>query len=482
MKHRSRLSLLVAAALLGACAVGPDYQRPAVQVPASYKESFAGWKTAEPRDHLPGEAWWKSYGDARLDELQAQAASANQNIQLAEAHYRQAQALSASARSALYPSLSADAAALRSKRSSNGNNSGLKNSQGVGNNYSALLTAGWEVDLWGRVKRSVEAGDAGMTASAADLAAARLSVQAILAEDYFQLRIFDTQQKLFNDTVATYERSLTLTKNRYAVGLATRSDVAQAEAQLRATRALAIDNSVQRTQLEHAIAVLLGKAPAEFELAVAPFEDIKRVALPDIPASLPSELLERRPDIAAAERRAAAANAEIGVAKAALFPTITLSATGGYQSTSLGDLVTVPSRIWSLGPLLAASLFDGGLRQAQTNAAIAVYDANVASYKQTVLNGFQEVEDNLAALRLLEQEGGELDSAVRFARESVQQTVNRYKAGTEDYLSVVTVQNTALLDERAAVGVLGRRLTASVGLFKALGGSAELAPEFRVPR
>ncbi len=475
MKRISKLHLLVAATLVSGCAIWPDYQRPAIDVPAAYKEAatFPGWKVAEPGGKPTDGAWWKIYQDPQLDSLIAQATNANQSILAAAANVRKAEALSKSARSALYPSLSADASATRSQRSANTSSSGQSSNPAPTNSVAVGLTAGWEADLWGKIRRGIESGDAKLAASAADLAAARLSVQATLAQNYFQLRVLDTQQKLLNDTVAAYEKSLKLTNNRYSVGLASRTDVAQSEAQLKSTQAQATDNSIQRTQLEHAIAVLTGQPPANFALPAQPFAEPGKVVLPAIPASLPSELLERRPDITAAERRAAAANAEIGVAKAALFPSLNLGASLGYQSTRLADLLTVPSRVWSLGPLLAWSLFDGGQRQAQTDAAIAAYDATVSDYKQTVLTGFQEVEDNLSALRLLEQEAAEQAAAVKFARESVQQTENRYKAGTVDYLSVVTVQTTALSNERAALSVLGRRLTASVGLVKVLGGSAQ---------
>ena len=474
MNQRTRISVFVAAALISGCSNWPDYKRPVVEAPASYKESFPGWKTAEPKDHLPNGAWWTLYGDAQLNDLQSKAIKTNQNIQLAEAHYRQAQAVSASAHSSLYPAISGNAAASRSQRSSNASSS--NGTRQIGsipaiNNFDLGLSASWEIDFWGRIKHSVESGDASQAASAADLAAAILSVQASLAQNYFQLRVLDSQQNLLNDTVVAYERSLKLTQNRYVVGLATRTEIAQAETQLRSTRAQAVDNSLQRAQLEHAIAALIGQSPAQFSLPASPFSDTTSFKLPTLPASLPSELLEHRPDIAAAERRIAAANANIGVAKAAFFPTVSLSANAGFQSTTLGNLVSLPSRVWSLGPILAQTLFDGGLRQSQTDAAIAAYDASVATYKETILTSFQEVEDNLVALNLLEQEALEQDAAVRFSHQSVQQTLNRYKAGTVDYLSVVTVQTTALSNERTSLSLLGRRLVASVGLIKSLGGA-----------
>lgn len=473
MKHHTHISLIIAAIILNGCTTWPDYVRPVVTIPSSYKEAAAypGWKIAEPGGKLTSEAWWKIFQDTQLDTLQQQAAEANQNILAAEANYRKAEALSKSVRAATTPSLSANAVATRSQRSANTSISGQSTSPAPINNYNIGLSASWEIDLWGRIKRSIESGDAQLAASAADLAAAKLSVQASLTQNYFQLRVLDTQQKLLSDTATAYERSLRLISNRYAVGLASRTEIAQSEAQLRATRAQAIDSSVQRAQLEHAIAVLTGQPPAQVSIPVIPLT-VANTTLPTTPVNLPSELLERRPDVAAAERRAAAANAEIGVAKAALFPTLNLAASLGFQSNRIADLLNLPSHVWSLGPALAASIFDGGLRRAQTNAAIASYDVTAANYKQTVLTSFQEVEDNLSALHLLELEATEQEAAVRFSRESVQQTENRYKAGTMDYLSVVTVQTTALSNERAALSILGRRLTASIGLIKALGGSA----------
>jgi NodT family efflux transporter outer membrane factor (OMF) lipoprotein len=333
-------------------------------------------------------------------------------------------------------------------------------------NRSASLSSGWEADLWGRLRRAVESSEASAQAGAADLAAARLSAQGELASNYFQLRALDAQKQLLEDNVAAFRRSLDLTKNRYDAGVAAKVDVVQAETQLKSTLAQAIDTGVQRAQLEHAIAILVGTPPASFSIAPAALAS----AMPQIPPALPSELLERRPDIAAAERRVAAANAEIGVAKAAYFPSFTLAATGGFRSAEASQWFAAPSRFWSIGPAIAQSIFDAGLRRAQTEQAIADYDATVAEYRQAVLSGFQEVEDNLAALRILEEEAKVQDEAVRAARESVTLTTNQYKAGTVSYITVVTVQTTQLNNERAAAGILGRRLVASVGLVKALGG------------
>ena len=315
---------------------------------------------------------------------------------------------------------------------------------------------------------------AGAQASAADLETVRLLAQAELAFDYFQLRVLDQQRQLLDDTVAAFQKSLELTRNRYAAGVAGKVDLVQAETLLKSTQAQALDTGVQRAQLEHAIAILVGKAPANFSIA----RETTNIAVPAVPLNLPSELLERRPDIAAAERRVAAANARIGVAKSAFFPALTLSGSAGFAGSRLADWLTWPSRFWAIGPAIAQSIFDAGLRRALTDQAIAVYDANVAAYRQTVLAGFQEVEDNLAALRILEGEEKVQEEATVAARQSVELTINQYKAGTISYLNVVTVQSTWLSNERTLVGIRGRRLTAAVTLVKALGGgwnAAELA-------
>jgi NodT family efflux transporter outer membrane factor (OMF) lipoprotein len=460
--------------LLGAlagCAVGPDYRRPEVRVTAAYKEA-GEWKPAQPQDDLDRGKWWAVFGDPLLDALLGQVEISNQNVLAAEAQFRRAQALVASSRAAYFPTLDAGVSAVRS-RSPTGVIGGTTAGRTI-TNRSASLNSAWEADLWGRLRRTVESSEAGAQASAADLAAARLSAQAELASSYFQLRVLDAQKQLLDDTVAAFQKSLDLTKNRYDAGVAAKVDLVQAETQLKSTRAEAIDTGVQRAQLEHAIAVLVGKAPAEFSIAPVPLA----VTMPRVPMGLPSELLERRPDVAAAERRVAAANAQIGVAKAAYFPSLTLSASYGSRSAVASQLFTAPSGFWSIGPALAQSIFDGGLRRAQTEQAIAAYDATVAGYRQAVLAGFQEVEDNLAALRILGEEAEVQESAVRAARESVLLTTNQYKAGIVSYISVVTVQTTQLGNERTAMGILGRRLVAAVTLVKALGGgwsAAEIA-------
>lgn len=456
-----------AAAVLAGCTLGPNYARPGTETPAAYKEA-QGWKAAEPRDNEPRGNWWTVFNDVQLDALLGQVEVSNQTIKAAEARVREARALTQQAQAAYFPIVSANAGATRSGgRAGTGSSTADNSGQGgPRNNFNVALDVNWEIDLWGRVRRTVEAGEATAQASVADLEAAKLSARAQLAEDYLLLRAQDAQIRLLADTVEAYQKSLQLTRNQYAVGVAARADVAQAETQLKSTQAQALDAGVQRAQLEHAIAVLLGKPPADFSIA----PEVVATTFPPIPPGLPSELLERRPDIAAAERRTAAANAQVGVAEAAFFPSLTLSATGGFQSSVLSQLFSLPSRYWSLGPALAQTLFDAGLRRAQSAQAMATYDENVANYRQTVLTGFQEVEDNLAALRILEQEAAVQDEAVKSARESLTITLNQYRAGTVNYLAVVIAQTTALSNERAALTILGRRLAASVTLIKALGG------------
>ena len=460
---KSGLPLLAAVALAAGCAAGPDYRRPETEAVPEYREA-GDWKLAQPQDALERGKWWEVFGDRQLGALIEQVEVSNQNVRVAEARFRQAQALLTSSRSAYYPTLEADVSLIRS-RSPSGVTGGTTAGRII-TNRSASLNSQWEADLWGRLRRTVESVEANAQASAADLAAARLSLQAELAANYFQLRALDAQRQLLDDTVAAFAKSLDLTRNRYAAGVAAKVDVVQGETQLASTRAQAIDLGVQRAQLEHAIAVLVGRPPSAFSIAAVPLS----ATPPRIPPGLPSELLERRPDIAAAERRVAAANAPIGAAKAAYFPSLILSASYGSRSADAAQWLTAPSRFWSIGPALAQSIFDAGLRRAQTAQAIAAYDATVAEYRQAVLAGFQEVEDTLAALRILEEEAKVQEEAVRAARESVELTLNQYKAGTVSYTNVVTVQTAQLANERAAAGILGRRLVAAVGLIKALGG------------
>jgi NodT family efflux transporter outer membrane factor (OMF) lipoprotein len=431
-------------------------------VPAEYKES-GPWKVAQPQDNISRGAWWRIYNDSRLNELEEQVAVSNQNLIAAEANFRQAQALVRAARSGYFPQVSAGASVTRA-RSPSGKN--LAGSGSISTNYLLSAEASWELDIWGRVRRSVEASRAGAQASAADLESLRLSSQAELALNYFQLQTVDAQKQLTEAMAASFQQFLKLTKNLYTSGLVSQADVYLAETQFRTTQAQAIDFGVQRAQLEHAIALLIGKPPAQFSLPPAPLNNNP----PLIPLSQPSELLERRPDIAAAERRVAEANANIGIAKVAYFPAITLSSTAGFAASSFSNWLTWPNRVWSLGSVLIQTVFDGGLRSAQIDEARAVYDATVAAYRETVLTGFLEVEDNLAALRILEEEVMIQDQAVQAARLVLNITTHQYEAGAVSYLNVLVTQTTALGNERTALTLAGRRLAASVLLVKALGG------------
>ncbi|MCI1003831.1 efflux transporter outer membrane subunit [Herbaspirillum sp. C7C8] len=473
-KLKPLLAVLAASFALAACSVGPDYVRPQMDTgPAVFKEG-QHWKPAQPRDLMADGKWWEMFGDPQLNALADQVDISNQNLALAEANFRSAVALVQSSRSAYAPTLSASAGASRgrsgsagsSSATSSGTSTSSSSSGSVRNAYTFSLTASWEADIWGKVRRDVESSQASAQASAADLAAARLSAQAQLAQNYLQLRVLDAQQQLLEDTVQAYQRSLQVTQNQYAAGLAAKSDVIQAQTQLKSAQASALDNGVTRAQVEHAIALLVGKTPAQFSLPRAPLTAVA----PPVPQGVPSMLLERRPDVAAAERRVASANAKIGVAKAAYFPSLTLSASGGYQSSTFADWFTLPGRVWSLGPQLAQTIFDGGARAAATDQAIATYDGTVATYKQTVLTAFQEVEDNLAALRILEQEAAVQGEALQAARQAVTLVTNQYKAGTVSYVNVITAQATALSAELTSLSILNRRMAASVLLAKALGG------------
>ncbi|KKB64453.1 RND transporter [Robbsia andropogonis] len=457
---------LVMAGALGGCAVGPNYKTPAMAVPAAFKEAPPGWKVAQPADHDPRGAWWEVFGDPTLNALIEKANQANQSIAEYEAAYRQATALVAQARSSYFPTISLNGSETRSGYGSVASGTGQPS---VSTSYSAKLDASWEPDLWGSVRRKVASERASAQNAQANLANARLSVQGTLAEDYFQLRALDSAQTLYDDTVRSYQDYLKLTQNRYAQGVAGRSDVLQAQTQLQNAQASAVDNQVDRAQYEHAIAVLVGEPASVFSLAAAPLQSVP----PTIPLALPSTLLERRPDVAAAERSAAAANEQIGIYQAAFFPTLTLSATGGFASSMFSNWLTAPARMWTIGPQLAATLFDGGLRRAEVAGARAAYDQAAATYRATVLSAFQDVEDNLSSLRILANEAAIDQQAVVSAQQSLTVTTNGYKAGTNQYLDVLTAQATLLSTQRSLIDVNGRRMVAAAGLIKALGGGWE---------
>ena len=450
--QRAFLACVILAAL-AACVTSPPVQHPAMDLPAKFKEQ-GRWKVAQPRDTESRGHWWTIYHDPALNALEEKIEVSNQSLISAAAKVAQARALTENARSAYFPTLTGNGSSLRSQT---GRSPALTTD-------ATSLDFGWEIDLWGRIRNNTSAAQANTEAVAGDMESTRLALQAQLAQSYLALRIVDAQKRLLDGEITSYSKSLQLTQNRKAAGIAARQDVAQAETILAATQAQSIDTEVQRTQLEHAIAVLIGVPPATFSLPVRP----DALSVPPVPATGTSRWLERRPDIAAAERRVASANKLIGAARAAYFPTLRLSASGGFSG--IKDLLSVPARFWSLGPQMAAPLFDGGLRKSQVDLAKGTYDQNVADYRQAVLAGLQQVEDNLAALRVLEREAGVQAEAVRAARVSEAAALDLYKAGTSDYLNVAAAQNASLTSELTALNILNRRLAASVLLVKALGG------------
>ncbi len=470
----ARLAMAVAVlALLGACASQQAYERPAMDIPPAYKESAAAaqglWQPARPGgDQAVPAAWWSLYGDATLDTLQQQAATGNQSIALSVARLRAAQAAVAGSSASLLPTLGASASSSRSRSGSSLQADGSSNAR-VGTSHSLGLNASWELDLWGRIAGTVDAARASAQASADDLAAMRLSVQATVAQTYFALRAAEAQARLLRETLDAYDRSWELTRNRQAAGVASPADVAQAEAQYKTTQVQLLEAETNRSQLEHALAALVGQAPAAFGLPAT--ADLPEP--PPVPAQLPSQLLERRPDIAAAERRVAAANAQIGVARAAFFPALTLSGSAGYRGSELSNLLSAPNLFWSLGPALAVSLFDGGARSAAVESARAANDQAAASYRQTVLTALQEVEDNLTAATALAQEQRLQTEALAAAQRALDVVNNQYRAGTVGFLNVLTAQATVLSSQRSLIDVRNRRLVAVNTLLKNVAGNWE---------
>lgn len=462
-----RLAPLLVAALASACSLAPEYRAPDAPASQSFKEAaepVAGWQVARPADAAPRGNWWAVFADAKLDELQTQLAGASPDLRAAFARYEQARALARQSASSLYPSLSANAGATRA--SSSANAPGSDGGSSTGNDLFASLNLSWEIDLFGRLRNARSAADRRLEASAGDLAALQLSLQAELAASYFQLRGADATIALLEDSIEAYERAFDLTRHRYDGGIAAVADVDQAETTLNATRAQLAAAKLSRAQLEHAIAVLLGLAPSEFSLAPAAFVGEP----PMVTTSLPSTLLQRRPDIASAERQVAAANAEIGVARAAWFPIFGFSATGGYEATKSSDWFDAPSRYWSIGPSVTAPIIDGGALSALRRQARAEYDESVANYRKAVLTAYQEVEDNLAALRHLADEVAGDEAAAAAAQRSVFHANKRYTAGVASYLEVTTTQTAALSAQRDALDARVRRITAAVQLVRAMGG------------
>ena len=492
------LACAVTCVLLSACAVGPDYQRPLVATPEQYHQAPPpGWKEAGAADRLPRGRWWTLFGDSTLDALADQAMAANNSVQVAEATWRQARAQLAQAGAARYPVLSTGFSATRSSGSRVGSAAGGPGEGGTvsSESYRLGLDASWAPDLWGRVRRSIEAGEAQLQAAGADLENARLVVVSDLARAYFDLRVLDAQRQLLADTVAAYERCVQLTRNRYRAGIAARADVVQAEVQWKSTRAQLLDTALQRAALESTIAVLVGRMPASFQLdavtaapqrprldrpppadgsveapASTPWDYPGLPLPPAVPTGLPSELLERRPDVAAAERAVAASSARIGVAQAAWYPSLSLSASAGLREGSFGDLLGSPAWFWSPTLSVLQLLFDGGERRAVVAQAQAAHEAQVASYRQSVLLAFKEVEDNLAALRILGEEIGLQADTLASARLALQLVNNQYQAGVVNYLNVITAQTAALNAERALLDLRGRQLAATLALVRALGG------------
>ncbi|QLF91761.1 efflux transporter outer membrane subunit [Pseudomonas sp. ABC1] len=464
------LGLAVSLTILGGCALGPDYQRPEVPAAGEFRQ-VEGWKQAEPAEIAQGD-WWSLYDDPLLSDLHTRLQQSNQTLAQAVAQYREAQAVVRGSSASFFPTVSASAGKTRSGQGGGTSTRVIDGTAvtssggGISKSYDLSLGVSWELDLWGRLRRQLESDRASLDASAAELAAVRLSQQSELTQSYLQLRIIDAQRQLLQNTLDAYARSLRITENQRKAGIVTRADVAQARTQLKSTEAQLIDLEYQRAQREHAIAVLIGVPPAQFELAAR--EQLP--SLPQVPRMVPSQLLERRPDVAAAERQVMSANALIGVAKTAWFPSLNLSASGGYRSSVLDQWIETPNRFWSIGPEFAMTLFDGGQIRSGIEKAEASYDRTVASYRQTVLDSLREVEDYLVQLRVLEQESAVQGEALEAAREALRLAENQYRAGTVDYLNVVTAQATALDNERTQLTLLGSRLQASVQLVAALGG------------
>lgn len=462
--------ILVLALPFTGCAVGPKYKKPTLPVPPAYKE-MANWKTAQPNDQNLGGNWWEIFQDPQLNALEQQINVSNQNLKAAVAQYQQSRASLRYARADYYPTVTASPSASRQQYSTNRPPPSTTLDGVTFNDFTLPVNFSYQVNAWGRVSRNVESYREQAQASAADLAVVNLSMHASLAIDYFAARSLDAEEKLLQDTVAQYEQACQLNQDRYEGGLASEVEVEQARTVLETTRAQMVDVGVVRAQYEHAAAVLVGKAPADFTLPPLPLA----TPPPPIPVGVPSTLLERRPDIAGAERRVASANAQVGLAKTAYYPFVNLLGSGGFESGNITTLLQGPSGFWAVGASAAVTLFDVGRRRAVNDQAKASYDSSVASYRETVLTAFQQVEDNLAALRILEREAGVQATAVDAAQQSLSLSNTRYEGGVTSYLEVITAQNAALADEVTAVNILGRRMANAVLLIEALGGGWDSA-------
>jgi NodT family efflux transporter outer membrane factor (OMF) lipoprotein len=466
VERSAQIVLLLAGALLfSGCALDPKYKPPPVLAPPAYKE-VGNWKTAQPNDQSLGGNWWEIFHDSQLNALEEQINVSNQNLKAAVAQYQESRAALRYVRADYYPTVTVSPSATREQYSSNRppQSSGLDGL--TFNDFVLPVSFSYQANVWGRVSRNVESYREQAQASAADLAVINLSMHSALAIDYFAARTLDAEEKLLRDTVAQYEQAWQLNEDRYRGGLGSEVEVEQARTILETTRAQLVDVGVARAQYEHATAVLIGKVPADFSLPPLPLT----APPPPIPVGIPSELLERRPDIAAAERRVASANAQVGLAKTAYYPLVNILGAGGFESGSITTLLQGPGALWSIGAAAAETIFDGGRRRALNDQATFAYDSTVASYRQTVLTGFQQVEDNLAALRVLEQEANVQTSAVQAAQRSLDLSNTRYDGGVTSYLEVITAQNAALTDEVTQVNILGRRMASAVLLIQAIGG------------
>jgi NodT family efflux transporter outer membrane factor (OMF) lipoprotein len=465
--------------LLPGCMVGPKYARPTAPLTSNFKEADGwkggdGWKAAQPGDTLLRGKWWELYGDGRLNELEEQVDPSNQTLKIAEANFRQARAAIRFSRASEAPTIGTAPSIAAVRDSANQPYFPASEANNGTGDFTLPFDLSYEIDLWGRVRRTVTASREQAQASAADLETARLSLHAEVAIDYFEVRSADAQKKLLDDTVGYYSEALDLTKNRFEGGAAPKSDVAQAQTQLDGARVQASEITIQRAQYEHALAILIGKPPAAFNLPPVPL-NLHSPTMPSIPVALPAELLERRPDIAAAERRMGAANEQIGIARAAYYPTLNLAAVAGLEGSSLLNWLNWPSRFWAVGPGLSETLFDAGRRRATTESARAGYDGAIANYRQTVLTSFQQVEDNIVVLRVLQTESAQQHEATGAAEESLRLFQNRYAGGVDTYLQVVTSQTTALANERNDIDIMRRQFEANVLLIKALGGGWDIS-------
>ncbi len=458
-------ALAIAVLLLSGCAVGPKYHTPPVQTPPAYKE-IGNWKPAQPNDQKLGGNWWEIFQDPQLNALEQQINVSNQNLKAAAAQYQQARAALRYVRADYYPTLTAAPSASRQRYSGHRPPQTSIFDGLTFNDFVLPIDLSYQVNAWGRVSKNVESYREQAQASAADLAVVNLSMHGLLAVDYFAARSLDAEEKLLQDTVAQYQQAFQLNEDRFQGGLASQVEVEQARTILETTRAQMIDVGVARSQFEHAVAVLIGKSPADFALPPMPLT----TPPPPIPVGLPSELLERRPDIAAAERLVASANAQVGLAKTAYYPSLNILGSGGFESGSITTLLQGPSALWSAGASSVMTIFDVGRRRALNDEAKASYDSTVANYRETVLTAFQQVEDNLAALRILEQEATVQAVAVTAAQKSLDLSNTRYTGGVTSYLEVTVAQTAALQDEVAAVNILGRRMSNTVLLIQALGG------------